>query len=83
MWKTGDITGSEVVTEEGALLGVLVNVLPSRANDIWVVQPGAPDAGEILIPALKTVVRSVDVAARRIVVALPPGLLDIYRSPDA
>jgi len=64
-----------VFADDGRKLGELVDVLPSGGNDIFVVQRGPK---EILIPALKSVVRKIDLAARRIEVALPPGLLDVY-----
>jgi 16S rRNA processing protein RimM len=75
IFKVRDIAGFEVVTTSGELLGKLVDVLPSGGNDIFVVQQGAK---EILIPALKQVVQTIDTAQRRIVVDLPPGLREVY-----
>lgn len=83
MWKTADLVGSEVLTQDGQKLGVLVDVLPSKAHDVWVVRAAPDGSDEMLIPALKTVICSVDVDAKKIVVALPPGLLDVYRPPVA
>ena len=83
MWNTADIVGSQVLTEEGQLLGTLTDVLASKAHDIWVVQSSPDGKDVILIPALKTIVRSVDPEQKKIVVALPPGLADIYRPPVA
>ena len=59
------LVGCEVTSEDGTPLGVLTEVLHNPANDVWVV---TGDGGEILIPALSEVVRSVDVEGRRIVV---------------
>jgi 16S rRNA processing protein RimM len=66
-----DLVGCDVLTEEGRSLGRIREVLHTQANDVWVAE-GA--AGEVLIPALKEVVREVDVAGRRVVVREIPGL---------
>jgi 16S rRNA processing protein RimM len=65
------LEGCEVVTEAGRQLGVIREVVLGVANDIWITGP--PEA-EVLIPALKDVVVSVDVGARRVVVRDVPGL---------
>lgn len=65
------LEGCEVVTEGGRSLGTLREVIANPANDIWVVVDGG---GETLVPALKDVVVSVDVAAKRVVVREIPGL---------
>ena len=71
-WWPHQIEGCEVLTEEGKSLGVVAEVVNTPANDIWVTR----GASEVLIPALKDVVVSVDVAAKRIVVRELPGLTD-------
>jgi 16S rRNA processing protein RimM len=65
------LVGCEVVTESGRSLGEIREVVLGVANDIWVT---GPQADEVLIPALKDVVVSVDVAGRRVVVRDVPGL---------
>jgi 16S rRNA processing protein RimM len=72
-----DLVQCQVFTEAGECLGLLKDVLPSGGNDIFVVQ-GATK--EYLIPALKTVVTRIDVAAKRIEVQLPAGLREIYET---
>jgi 16S rRNA processing protein RimM len=68
-----DVLGCEVVTPEARILGQVASVLRSGANDVFVIrQDGQP---EILLPIIKEVVRSVDLAHRRIVVTPTPGLL--------
>jgi 16S rRNA processing protein RimM len=67
------LVGCEVVTDDGRPLGVLSEVVLGVANDVWVARDGDR---EVLIPALKDVVVSVDVDARRVVVHPIPGLLD-------
>jgi len=78
VWNVSDLDGCEVFSLEGERLGVLSDVIPSGSNDIWVVRSGPPEQKEILIPALASVVTEVDMVRRRIVVALPPGLKEIY-----
>lgn len=73
------MAGCEVFDESGEKLGVLSDVLPTKGNDIWVVvEENRGKKSEILIPALKTVVKEVDTAAKKITVALPQGLRSIF-----
>lgn len=68
------LIGSRVYTITGEYLGILTEIFPTGANDIYVARD---DSGkEILIPALKTVVRRIDLARKELHVKLPPGLLD-------
>ena len=78
MWNVADIVGSEVSDQSGVTLGILEDVLPSGGNDIWVVRSPSLPQGEMLIPALKTVVVSVDQENKKIIINLPPGLKEIY-----
>ena len=68
-----DLEGCEVVTESGRSLGELTEIVHGEANDVWVATAGGE---ETLVPALKDVVVSVDVAAKRVVVREVPGLID-------
>ena len=68
-----DLIGLEVETTDGQHLGELREVLFTNANDVYVV---CGPAGEVLLPAIRDVVLQVDLPARRMVVALPEGLLD-------
>lgn len=77
VYKTADLDGCQVVTETGELLGVLKDVYPTGANDVFVVRN---ETREYLIPALKAVVLDIDLAARKILVRLPKGLREIYES---
>jgi len=65
------IVGAEVFTESGRSLGRVVEIVRTPANDVWV---AGGDDGESLIPALRDLVLSVDVAAGRVVVREVPGL---------
>jgi 16S rRNA processing protein RimM len=63
------LVGLDVFDGEGTLLGTLEEVLETGANDVYRVR--TLDGGELLIPALADVVRSVDLEARRVVVEPP------------
>lgn len=67
-----DLLGCDVVTAEGKALGPLTSVLRGGAHDVYVVGSGKE---EILLPAIKEVVKRVDMAARRIIVTPTAGLL--------
>jgi 16S rRNA processing protein RimM len=60
------LLGSDVITEAGRRVGTLSEILHTQANDVWVV--AGPDGAEVLVPALRDVVASVDVEARRITI---------------
>lgn len=62
-----DLIDIEVVTREGTLLGRLVEVIATGANDVYAVR--TPDGGEVLIPAVGHAVLHVDLPARRMTVA--------------
>lgn len=62
------------VYEDERLLGELTDVLPTGSNDVYVVK--TPAGKEIYLPALKSVVKRVDPEAGKILVKIPPGLLD-------
>jgi 16S rRNA processing protein RimM len=65
------IIGLAVVTEEGEALGAVTEILETGANDVYVV---AGPTGEILLPAIQTVIRQVDLEAKRMTVHLLEGL---------
>ena len=69
------ILGLKVWTVSGEHLGKVVEVLVTGANDVYVVHGTYPGHGEILIPALESVVLEIDLEAARMVVDLPEGLL--------
>jgi len=68
-----DPIGLEVIDGERGTLGTVVDVIVTGANDVWVVE-GA--FGQVLLPVIDDVVRSVDEAARTAAVTLLPGLID-------
>ena len=68
------LQGLSVYDEEKGLLGELTEVLETGANDVYVVQ--SPEYGEILLPAIKDVIREVNLEAKTMRVKLLPGLID-------
>ena len=60
-----DLVGCEVFDTQGERVGALVEVLQPGAHDVYVI---STTRGELLVPALKRAVPTVDVAARRITV---------------
>ena len=76
-WKVSDILGFEVFNQTGERLGILSDVISTGSNDIWVVKY---DNEEYLIPALKNVVKKVNLLRKKIFVELPNGLDSIYGS---
>jgi len=68
-----DVIGCEVVTEDDVHIGKVFDLISLPANDVWVVQNGKK---EILIPAVKEIIRNVDVEKRRITIHALEGLID-------
>ncbi len=66
-----DLVGCTLVDEDGAELASVVGVEHYPGSDMLVV-----GARRTLIPLVQAFVARVDVAAKRITVTLPPGLLD-------
>ncbi|MHB1127910.1 MAG: ribosome maturation factor RimM [Bacillota bacterium] len=67
------IVGMTVVAEGGEDLGVVEDIRQTGSNDVYYVKN--PSTGEeILIPAIKEVVKTIDLEKERIIVSLPPGL---------
>ena len=67
------LVGLRVVEADGRELGTLVDVVNTGAHSIYVVR----GERELLIPVIPQVVKNVDLAARVVTVALPPGLEDL------
>ncbi|MFM8944962.1 MAG: ribosome maturation factor RimM [Actinomycetota bacterium] len=70
-WWDHDLVGCAVATDTGLDLGTVDDVIHSPANDIWSV---LGPTGETLIPVLRDLLVSVDIATKRIVVRDVPGL---------
>lgn len=68
------ILGLQVSTVEGESLGEVVQILETGANDVYVVRNA--DGKDQLLPAIKQVIKEIDLEGRHLVVELLPGLLD-------
>ncbi len=68
------LIGLEVWTTQGELLGNITEILTAESNDNYVVKG---DKGEILIPAVEDVVKSIDLNKGRIVIEAIEGLLSL------
>jgi 16S rRNA processing protein RimM len=66
----------DVVTHEGEALGTVEEVLQTGANDVLIVRTADEPSRQVLLPDIPDVVLKVDVKAGRIVVRIPPGLLE-------
>jgi len=65
------LIGLAAVTDEGEPLGKIVDVLETGSNDVYVVQG---PSGELLLPALRSVIQNIDLESGRMIVHLIPGL---------
>lgn len=70
-----DLIDMQVLTDEGAALGVIEDVLQTGANDVYVVRQ--PSGKEILLPAIRDCILSVDVPEKKMTVHILDGLLDL------
>jgi 16S rRNA processing protein RimM len=66
------IVGLTVVNQQGEKIGCIKEILETGAHDIYVVK--REESNDLLVPALKQIVREIDLPAGRMVVDLPPGL---------
>lgn len=71
------LEGLEVITEEGESLGTITDLMANGANDVYRVDMGNNDY--LLLPALKQVVKKVDLENKKMTVALLPGLLEVCK----
>jgi 16S rRNA processing protein RimM len=65
------ILGMEVYDQQEHALGRIDEIIETGANDVYVVRDAA---GELLIPAIDSVVKEIDVTTRRMTVELVEGL---------
>ena len=63
----------DVFTEDDQHLGQVIEVMETKANNVFVV---AGQFGEVLLPDIDDVIRKIDFEQKRITVHLIPGLLD-------
>ena len=66
------LLGLEVWTNDGEFLGQIAQILPTGSNDVYVVPV---TDGEVLIPAIEDVVKSIDIENGRMTIEAVKGLL--------
>jgi len=69
------LEGCRVVTEDGTDVGRVTGIEQAPAQDLWIVTDAT--GAERLIPAVPDIVMDVDIAARRVVIRPPEGLLEL------
>ncbi len=67
-----DIIDADVYTVEGLYLGKVYDVIQTGSNDVYIVKK---QNSEILIPALKIIIKDLNIIEKRIIVDLPEGLI--------
>jgi 16S rRNA processing protein RimM len=70
-----DIIGLEVVTIDGQNVGKIVNIMVTGSNDVYIIE-GKAAGREILIPAIKDVIKQVDLIHKMMYIEPMKGLLD-------
>ena len=68
-----DLIGLDVYTEDGSLLGKVIDIYNTGANDIYTVK--TQDGKEVLLPAIKDVIKQVDIQNQKIIVHILKGLI--------
>ncbi|MCC6543540.1 MAG: 16S rRNA processing protein RimM [Nitrospirae bacterium] len=71
-WYHFEIIGMEVFTTEGMYLGMVEDIISTGSNDVYILRD---KDREYLIPAIRDVIKDVDVKGRRMVIALMDGLI--------
>jgi len=68
------ILGLQVITEDGKVVGEVVKIFSAGSNDIYEVKP--KEGQTILIPAINSVIVSIDIEKGRIIIRPMEGMLD-------
>src|SRR5205085_4779866 len=69
-----DILGLQVFTLGGKAVGTIVDIIVTGSNDVYVIK--SADGPQQLIPAIKDVVKQIDLIRRTMHIDPMPGLLD-------
>jgi 16S rRNA processing protein RimM len=65
-----DLIGLNVFSTDGKFLGVISDVLQTGANDVYVIQPEGEQKQELLLPAIKDVVKDVNIEKQKMVIKI-------------
>ena len=69
-----DILGLRVLTLDGQELGQIVDIIVTGSNDVYSIKK--PEGSQVLIPAIKDVIKQIDLIRRTMHIDPLPGLLD-------
>lgn len=69
-----DILGLDVYSTKGEHLGKVEDIFPTGSNDVYVVR--SSEGKQILIPAIKSVIKNIDLENKKIEVDLIQGLVE-------
>jgi 16S rRNA processing protein RimM len=69
-----DILGLQVATLSGRVVGVIVDIIVTGSNDVYVVE--TPEKKQFLIPAIKDVIKQIDLIRHMMYIDPLEGLLD-------
>ncbi len=75
-----DILGLQVVTLDVRVLGPIEDIIETGSNDVYVIK--GQDGKQVLIPAIKAVVKQIDLLRRRMYIDPLPGLLEPPTAED-
>lgn len=67
-----DLIGINVYLEDGILVGEIIDVFPTGSNDVYVVR--REENNDLLIPAIKDVIKSINIEEKKIIINLIEGL---------
>ncbi|MEI6131549.1 MAG: ribosome maturation factor RimM [Bacillota bacterium] len=71
-----DLINCYVYDETIGKLGIIRDVISTGSNDVYIL--AREEKRDLLIPALKSTVKKVDISNKKIDVVLPQGLFEIY-----
>lgn len=69
-----DLIGLDVFKENGAKLGELKDIIKTGANDVFVIE--TKNKKEVLVPALRSIVKYISIEDKIMNLVLPEGLID-------
>ena len=68
-----DLINLDVYTDENNFLGKVKDIYNTGANDIYSIE--TPEGKEILLPAIKDVIKQIDIENKKIIVHILKGLI--------
>lgn len=70
-----DLLDMKVITDQGETLGILAKIIETGANDVYVIRKA--ETKDLLIPAIKECILSVDLSEKTMTVHLMKGLREL------